>query len=113
MIVWKEALYVAGIPQKKQKRIMRALEKKRPVRDVYLITAPSNEKNCLEYMKANQILQPYYRKKEITVYGLAGGEEAAKELVVSMICGTYLATGEFRVISYLDGLSGSKAGDSA
>ena len=45
MIVWKEALYVAGIPQKKQKRIMRALEKKRPVRDVYLITAPSNEKN--------------------------------------------------------------------
>lgn len=113
MIVWKEVLYVAGIPQKKQKRIMRALEQKRSVRDVYLITAPSNEKNCLEYMKANQILQPYYEKKEITVYGLAGGEEAAKELVASMICGTYLATGEFQVISYLDRKSSGEAGDSA
>jgi len=112
MIVWKEALYVAGIPSKKQKRIMRALEKKRPVRNVYLITAPSNEKNCLEYMKANQILQPYYRKREITVYGLAAGEDAAQELVASMICGTYLATGDFQVIPYLDRKNGVKAGDS-
>lgn len=112
MIVWKEALYVAGIPQKKQKRIMRAIEKKRPVRGVYLITAPSNEKNCLEYMKANQILQPYYRKKEIEVYGLAGSEEAAQELAASMICGTYAATGNFKVIAYLEQQNGGKAGDS-
>ena len=53
MVIWKEALYVAGIPQKKQKRIMHAIERKRPVGDVYLITAPSNQENCLEYMKAN------------------------------------------------------------
>lgn len=113
MIVWKEALYVAGIPHKKQNRIIRALEKGHPVRDVYLITAPSNEKNCLEYRKANQILQPYYRKKKITVYGLARGEEAAQELAVSMICGAYLATGEFQVISYLNRKSSGEAGDSA
>lgn len=110
MVVWKEALYVAGIPQKKQKRIMKSIEKKRPVRGVYLITAPSNEQNCLEYVKANQILQPYYGKKEVTVYGLAGSEEAAQELAASMICGTYAATGDFRVIPYLEQRSG-KAGD--
>lgn len=113
MIVWKEALYVAGIPQKKQKRIMRAVEKGHPVRDIYLIIAPSNEKNCLEYMKANQMLQPYYQKREVSVYGLAAGEEAAKELVVSMLCVTYLATGGFQVIPYLDRFSSAKAGDSA
>ena len=110
MVIWKEALYVAGIPEKKQKRIMKSIEKKRPVKDVYLIMAPSNEVNCLEYMKANQILQPYYRKKEIAVYGLAGGEAAAQELAASMLCDTYLATGDFRVIPHLERKCG-KAGD--
>ncbi len=110
MVVWKEALYVAGIPEKRQKRIMRSIEKKRPVKDVYLLTAPSNEENCLEYVKANQMLQPYYRKREVVVYGLAGGEAAAQELVAAMLCDTYLATGDFRVIPHLDRKS-SKAGD--
>lgn len=111
MVVWKEALYVAGIPQKKQKRIMKAIEKKHPVKGVYLVTAPSNEENCLEYVKANQILQPYFREKEIVVYGLAGSEEAAQELVASMLCGTYAATGDFRVIPYLEKRNRGKAGE--
>ncbi len=102
MVIWKEALYVAGIPPKKQKRIMRAIDKKHPVKDVYLITAPSNEENRLEYVKANQILQPYYRKRETVVYGLAKSEGAAQELVAAMLCGTYAATGGFDVIPYLE-----------
>lgn len=110
MVVWKEALYVAGIPEKKQKRIMRSIEKKRPVKDVYLLTAPSNENNCLEYVKANQILQPYYRKRDVVVYGLAGSEAAAQELAASMLCDTYLSTGDFQVIPHLERRSG-EAGD--
>lgn len=110
MVVWKEALYVAGISEKRQKRIMKAIGKKHPVKDVYLVTAPSNEANCLEYVKANQLLQPYYRGREIVVYGLAGSEGAAQELAAAMLCDTYMATGEFRVIPYLEQKS-SKAGD--
>ncbi len=110
MVIWKEALYVAGIPEKRQKRIMKSIEKKRPVKDVYLVTAPSDERNCLEYVNANQMLQPYFRKKEVAVYGLAGSEEAAQELAAAMLCDTYLATGEFRVIPHLERKSG-KAGD--
>ena len=110
MVVWKEALYVAGIPEKKQKRIMKAIEKKRPVKDVYLLTAPSNEQNCLEYVKANQMLQPYFKKREIVVYGLAGSEAAAQELAAAMLCDTYMATGAFRVIPHLE-QKNSKAGD--
>lgn len=112
MVIWKEALYVAGIPEKRQKRIMKSIEKKRPVKDVYLVTAPSDERNCLEYVKANQMLQPYFRKKEVVVYGLAGSEEAAQELAAAMLCDTYLATGEFRVVSHLECKNG-KAGDGA
>ena len=112
MVVWKEALYVAGISEKRQKRIMKSIGKKRPVKDVYLITAPSNKENCLEFMKANQMLQPYYRKREIVVYGLAGSEEAAQELAATMLCDTYIATGGFQVIPHLE-QRGGKAGDSA
>ena len=110
MVIWKDALYVAGIPEKRQKRIMRAIEKKRPVKGVYLVTAPSNEANCLEYVKANQLLQPYYRKKEIAVYGLAGSEVDTQELAAAMLCDTYMATGGFRVIPHLERKCG-KAGD--
>lgn len=110
MVVWKEALYVAGISEKRQKRIMKAIGKKRPVKDVYLVTAPSNEANCLEYVKANQLLQPYYRSREVEVYGLAGSEGAAQELAAAMLCDTYMATGAFRVIPHLEQKC-SKAGD--
>ncbi len=82
------------------------------MRGVYLITAPSNRKNCLEYMKANQILQPYYKEKEIEVYGLAGSEEAAQELAAAMLCGTYAATGGFAVVDYLE-YRGREEGDTA
>lgn len=113
MIVWKDALYVAGISPKKQKRIMRAIDRLHAVRGVYLITAPSNRANCLEYMKANQVLQPYYKEKEIQVYGLAGSEEAAQELAASMVCETYVATGAFSVAEYLENRTTGEAGDSA
>ena len=113
MVVWKDALYVAGIPEKRQKRIRKAIEKKHPVKGVYLVTAPSNEGNCLEYVDANHMLQPYYRKREVVVYGMAGSEEAAQELAASMLCGTYAATGDFRVIPYLEQKSSGKAGGGA
>lgn len=113
MIVWKDALYVAGIPQKKQKRIMRAIDRRRAVRGIYLITAPSNRTNCLEYMKANQVLQPYYKEKEIQVYGLAGSEEAAQELAAAMVCETYTVTGAFAVLEYLEHRMRGKEGDFA
>lgn len=112
MVVWKELLYCAGISEKKQKRIMRAIGKRRPVRKVYLITAPSNPENKLDLLQANQLLQPYYKKMEVCVYGLAGSEEDAKELAAAMVCSTYAATGTLDVVGYLNVRQG-KAGDSA
>lgn len=112
MVVWKESLYCAGISEKKQKRIMRAIGKKRLVKRAYLITAPSNPKNKLEFLPANQLLLPYFKKREISVYGLAGSEEDAKELAAAMVCSTYAATGTFDVIAYLESKDG-KAGGSA
>ena len=112
MVVWKEELFCAGISEKKQKRIVRAIGKKRPVGKVYLITAPSNPENKLDLLQANQLLQSYYKNREVCVYGLAGSEEDAMELAAAMVCGTYAATGSFDVIGYLEILQG-KAGDSA
>lgn len=112
MVVWKETLFWAGISEKKQKRIMRAIGKRRPVGKIYLITAPSNPENKLDLLQANQLLQPYYKKREVLVYGLAGSEEDAQELAASMVCGTYAATGTFDVVGYLNIRQG-KAGDSA
>lgn len=113
MVVWKDTLYVAGISPRRQKRIKRAIQRRRPVRNVFLFTAPSNAANTLEFFSANELLQPIYQKKTVTVYGMAGGKDAAEELAASMICGTYASTGGFSVIPFLESRECKKEGDTA
>lgn len=110
MIILRGALCTAGIPEKKKKKYLRALKLQRPVKQVYLITAPKNKANLLEYFRGDQIRQKGNRRRKIPVYGIAGDEESAKELTACMICGTFAATGGFLVTDFLEQRAGSKAG---
>lgn len=112
MIVWKERVYCKGISPKRQKRVMHALDKRRPVRSIYLIVAPSNPENCLEYMQANLLLQPYYKKRDVIVYGMAPDEATVQELAATMVCSAFATNGDFNIVGYLDSKN-RKAGDSA
>lgn len=102
MIVWKDCLYFAGISPKKHERIKKALDKRRPVHNVFLITAPSNSENCLEFFSANTLLQPHYKNRDVVVYGVAKNADLAEELAATMVCSTYAATETFDVIGYLE-----------
>lgn len=85
MIVWSEKLYIGELAEKNCKRVQKKLENGKFVPGFFLITRPSNEKNLFDILSTQELLFPYYKRRELLVYGLAKGKAEAEELVVSML----------------------------
>lgn len=101
MIEWYQELYQDACTQKKWKKIRRKAEKGKPVSPgIKFICLASNPENLLDIMEANDLLFPYYRKKDIFVVGTASGMDAAKEMVEQMIFDIYTRTNGFDVRSF-------------
>lgn len=93
MVIWSEKLYVGEQAQKNEKKLKKKIEKGKLVTDVFLITKPSNESNLFDILPTAELLFPYYKKRELLVYGLAKGKEEAKELLLLMLEDIYQETG--------------------
>ena len=100
MITWSSRTYVGEKIGKKQNRIRRRIEQGKPTFGVFLITEPSNQENLFDILDAAGLLFSYYRRRPLTVYGLAKGKEEALELVTRMLEEIYRETGEFKVREY-------------
>ena len=85
MIVWSEKLYIGEQAGKNSEKLKKKLEAGKLVPDVYLIARPSNEENLFDILPAKELLFPYYKKREVYVYGMAKGMEEAEELLVFML----------------------------
>jgi len=85
MIVWSEKLYIGEQAQKNCRRVQKRLEKGKLVPGFFLITRPSNEKNLFDILSTQDLLFPYYKRRELLVYGLAKGKAEAESMVVSML----------------------------
>ena len=93
MVIWSEKLYVGEQAEKNYKKIKKKIEQGKLVTDVFLITKPSNENNLFDILPARELLFPYYKKRELLVYGLAKGKDEAKELLLQMLQEIYQAMG--------------------
>lgn len=101
MIKWAEHLYVdEGITAKKEKKLKRAIENGRLTFEVYCITFATNPNNLFDIMNANELLFPYYKKREMYVLGIASSREDAIYLVKDLIEEIYTQTGGFKVREY-------------
>ena len=85
MIVWSEKIYIGRQAEKNCRKVQKKLENGKLVPDFFLITRPSNENNLFDILPATELLFPYYKRKELLVYGLAKGKAEAEELVVAML----------------------------
>jgi len=92
MVVWSEKLYIGEQVEKKAKKLQKRLEAGKLVTGAFLITRPSNEQNLFDILPAKELLFPYYKKRELAVYGLAKDKAEAERLVVSMIEDVYRET---------------------
>ncbi len=92
MIVWSEKLYIGEQAEKRCEKVKKKLENGKLVPGFFLITRPSNESNLFDILPSAELLFPYYKQRELLVYGLAKGKEEAENLVLSMLEDVYRET---------------------
>ncbi len=92
MIVWSDKLYIGEQAEKKSKKIQKKLEAGKLVNGFFLITKPSNESNLFDILPTKELLFPYYKRKELVVYGLAKGKNEAEQLVLAILEDVYRET---------------------
>lgn len=79
---------------------MKSIEKGELTFEVYCIIFASNSDNLFDIINANDLLFPFYSRKDIYILGLADSKGQAKLLVKDMLLEIYNKTGDFRVREY-------------
>ena len=90
-------LYVGDNATVNQKEIIKSLKHKKWSMGIFVITLSENEHNLLDIYETIQFNQPYYRKKKLTIVGVAAGKKDAFALVTKIIDDVYTSTGNFKV----------------
>ena len=70
---WYKKLYLGDNIKKKEKKIIRRVERGKPVGDIYLITLASNPENLLDIFRANMLLQKPLARMCPLIVGIAEG----------------------------------------
>lgn len=102
MIRWADKLYLGEGMEKEQEKLKKKLEKNKPVFGIFLITAPSCQENLLDVLDTKDCLFPYYRRRNLLVYGMAKSREEAITLTVRILEDVYQETGELKVGEYFE-----------
>lgn len=98
---WYDDLYVGeSIIHKTNKIKWKILHNAGQIR-IYVITLASNNKNLLDIIPSQELMQKGYPKKDLYVVGLAKGYDESVEVAASIIDEVYRQTGAFEVASYL------------
>ncbi len=100
-MTWHDDLYVGESIVHKTKKIKWKICHNAGQPGIYVITLASNEKNLLDIIPSQELLQRGYPKRGLYVAGLAKGYEEAVQVAVSIIDEVYRATGGFAVADYL------------
>lgn len=100
-MIWYEDLYVGESIVHKTNKIKWKIRMGAGQLGIYVITLASCEKNLLDIIPAQELLQKGYPKKNLYVIGLAKGYDEAIEVAASIVDEVYQRTGTFAVRHYL------------
>lgn len=98
---WKEKFYIDN-SIKDPDKIRRAVDRRKPVPGVYLLTLSDTPGNILEIIPASLMLQKTLRRLCPPVLGMAKGKDSAMELAVMIIEEVYHNTGGFQIKEYME-----------
>ena len=90
-----------GIEEKKLGKIKHNLLVKPYAAKVYVLTVAQNPNDQLEFYDARQMIQPYYRKQQINIIGIAKDYADALQLVAKITEECLSLRGDCRVKEYL------------
>ncbi len=109
-MIWYKNLYVGERIGRGAARVKWKIRHNAGQISIYVIALASNEKNLLDIIPAQELLQKSYPKKKLYVVGLAKGYDEAIETAASIVMDVYRKTGTFTVRDYI--LSESRMGNS-
>lgn len=97
-----KSVYTKADKEKKFRKELISIKLKRPVNNLYIVTTPLFEAGIMEIYNYNELLQPYYKKKKVTIniLGISSSKEHAKELVRDIIEDTYNEYGSADILKY-------------
>ncbi|MCD8120217.1 MAG: hypothetical protein LUE29_12220 [Lachnospiraceae bacterium] len=101
MVEWSKHLYVGAEAGKKKHRYQKDVERGTFRPGLYVITPAASGRDLLDMIPAYELNQPFYRDRQIRIYGLALGRGEALELVRSLVTDCYLKTGDFQIDAWL------------
>lgn len=85
MIHFRQPLYLSEEVKKKEKKIIRDIERRKLQLKVTVIALATNPNNLFDLYDSKELLQPYYKKYDIQVIGLAADMDDAKQLVCQIV----------------------------
>lgn len=97
---WCKKIYYGERALENQKELLKNLKRKKWSLGVYVITLPENDKNLLDIFETIQFEQPAFRKKKLTVVGIAIGKDEAFTLVQEIVQDVHNLTGGFGIKEY-------------
>lgn len=93
-------LYFGECALEQKKEILSYIKRRKWQFGIYVITLSENEENLLDVYETIQFEQNYYKKKKLSIVGVAVGREEAFELVGEIINDVFKKTGAFNVKDY-------------
>lgn len=102
-MIWHDDLYVGESIIHKTNKIKWKICHNAGQINIYVITLASNERNLLDIIPAQELMQKGYPKQNLYVVGLAKGYDEAVEVAASIVDLVYHKTGGFAIKSYLLG----------
>lgn len=100
-MIWYENLYIGESIIHKKDRIIWKIRHNAGQINIYVITLASNEKNLLDIIPSQELLQRGYPKSQLYIVGLAKGYDEAVTVAASIVDEVYRRTGTFSVRNYL------------
>lgn len=100
MIKWYDNLYMDDIVKRKQKKIIKEMERGKVTFEVYCIAIASNPQNLFDIINVNELLFKHYKRNDIYIIGLTFSRDSAIEITKSIIQKMYEDTGGFKVREY-------------
>lgn len=101
-MIFFQNLYLGDRISSKKDQIMKKLNSKKSVPELYLITMAQNPDNMLEIVSHWEVLQKGYPNMDIRVVGLAKGKKEAFKVVQSIVEQVLSETGSADVRAYLN-----------
>ncbi len=94
-------LYMRDSLAKKKEKILSKLSAGKLQAGIFLIVLPEGEKNQLEILNSNLLLQKYYPKKDYFLVGIAKGFDEALEILEEIVQEVYNETEGADIRSYI------------